>query len=192
MVYRIATAALALLLFAAPMRALEDEMGRIVDPSSTFSQDVVADVRDGQTRADPAMSLLVNLGAALAVLLTVGGMGWWWAGSNPRLRKLAAVLGALRVISRLRLGARHEILLLKVGERALVIGAGPRGLSTLSEFTDPAEVARLCAGEIAAPTAEPAAQSQQAMETPAQAPVSEPRLSPLRAELNKLAQNTAA
>jgi flagellar biogenesis protein FliO len=196
MVYRISALVLTLAIAALPLRAYqEDEMGRLVDPTSTFSREVVSQVQ--VEKRDSGSTLLINLGIGLAGMMAVGGLALWWGSSNPRLRKLIAAFGPLKLISRMRLGVRHEVILLKVGERALLVGAGPHGLNTLAEFTDPAEIARLTenpAESIKMPVAEPVEAPVVAKPAPEAAnaatpkPASQPRISPVRAELAKLAE----
>ncbi len=51
--------------------------------------------------------------------------------------------GAVEVLSRTAVSARHSVLLLRVGSRLLVVGAGTDGMNTLSEISDPVEVSEL-------------------------------------------------
>lgn len=201
MVYRISALVLTLAIAALPLRAYqEDEMGRLVDPNSTFSREVVSQVQ--VEKRDSGSTLLINLGIGLAGMMAVGGLALWWSSSNPRLRKLIATFGPLKLISRMRLGVRHEVMLLKVGERALLVGAGPHGLNTLAEFTDPAEIARLTenpSASIKTPAVDPDPVEPAVVAKPAQEPVkavepkptSQPRISPVRAELARLAESAA-
>jgi flagellar biogenesis protein FliO len=201
MVYRISALVLTLAIAALPLRAYqEDEMGRLVDPTSTFSREVVSQVQ--VEKRDSGSTLLINLGIGLAGMMAVGGLALWWGSSNPRLRKLIAAFGPLKLISRMRLGVRHEVILLKVGERVLLVGAGPHGLNTLAEFTDPAEIARLTenpSASINAPAVTATQVEAPAVTAPAPEPVnavepspaSQPRVSPVRAELAKLAETAA-
>jgi flagellar protein FliO/FliZ len=50
--------------------------------------------------------------------------------------------GAIQVVGRVSLSPRHTVYLLRVGERVLLLGAGPQGAPTLlgeiDEFTDAA------------------------------------------------------
>lgn len=192
MVIRIAALVLMLATAAMPAHALEDEMGRLVDPNSTFSRDVVSQVQGAQADEGSSLGLLLNIGAGLAVVLAVGGLALWWSGSNPRLRRMLAGSGIMRVISRLRLGVRHEIVLVKVGDRALLIGTGPAGMNTLAEFTDPAEIAKLTENPSAMAT--PHAEAKPVEPAKASEPTAEskPRLTPVRDELAKLAEKAAA
>jgi flagellar biogenesis protein FliO len=191
MAYRISALVLALTILALPLRAWqEDEMGRLVDPNSTFSREVVSQVQ--VEKRDSGSALLINLGIGLAGMMAVGGLALWWGSSNPRLRKLIAAFGPLKLISRLRVGVRHEVILLKVGDRALLVGAGPHGLHTLAEFTDPAEIAKLTENPAIA-VSKPAEDAPKAEPETAKAAEreSQPRVSPVRAELAKLAEQPA-
>lgn len=51
--------------------------------------------------------------------------------------------GPIRVLARKGLGSRHDLFLVEVGRRVLLLGATRERLGTLGEFTDPDEVARL-------------------------------------------------
>jgi hypothetical protein len=57
--------------------------------------------------------------------------------SGPRRRQV------LDVLARSPVSSRHQLLLVKVGRRVLLVGQGPASLTTLSEVTDPEEVASL-------------------------------------------------
>ena len=54
--------------------------------------------------------------------------------------------GPIRVLARKGLGPRHDLFLVEVGARVLLLGATRDRLGTLSEFTSPEELARLRAG----------------------------------------------
>ncbi len=87
------------------------------------------------------------------------GPGSWWLGTAGIAAALAVFGGAslaskrflpgrdsgpLRVVGRTALSPKQSVYLLRVGDRVLILGAGPQGPpSTLGEVTDPAELARL-------------------------------------------------
>jgi len=49
--------------------------------------------------------------------------------------------GEIRVVSRVSLSPKHTVYLLRVGRRALLVGAGPQGApSLISELQDLAEI----------------------------------------------------
>lgn len=57
----------------------------------------------------------------------------------------AAAPGAVAVISRTSAGNRQQLLLVRLGNRVVLVGSWPGGMAGLSEITDPAEVAALTA-----------------------------------------------
>jgi flagellar biogenesis protein FliO len=90
----------------------------------------------------------VGVAAALAV---VGGVSL----ASKRLAP-ARDGGSIQVVGRSSLSARHAVYLLRVGERVLIVGAGPQGApSTLGEVTDPAELTRLIPRRASRAVAEP-------------------------------------
>ncbi|MCP4378043.1 MAG: hypothetical protein GY794_17950 [bacterium] len=54
--------------------------------------------------------------------------------SGPQRRQV------LDVLARSPVSSRHQLLLVKVGKRVLLVGQGPASLTTLSEVSDPEEV----------------------------------------------------
>ncbi len=74
--------------------------------------------------------------------------------SGPRKREM------LDVLARATVSPRHQLLLVRVGRRVVLVGQGPSSLATLSEVTDADEVAALIeaasgAGLKKAPDSEP-------------------------------------
>ncbi len=61
-------------------------------------------------------------------------------GKNRDLAK-----GSFEVLGRSALAPRHQVVLLRCGERLILVGVGPTGSNTLAEFTDSNEVNRLLA-----------------------------------------------
>lgn len=47
------------------------------------------------------------------------------------------------VVARTRVSPRQQLLLVRLGERLILVGNGPEGMSRLAEITDPSEVANL-------------------------------------------------
>ncbi|MBX3450146.1 MAG: FliO/MopB family protein [Planctomycetaceae bacterium] len=79
---------------------------------------------------------LVTCGLFLVVF---GGCSWWIRRHGPaRLRPLPGEV--LEVLGRRSLEPRVNLHLVRCGQRILVLGAGPDGVRTLSEITDPVEV----------------------------------------------------
>ncbi len=87
------------------------------------------------------------------------GSGGWWLGTAGIAAALAVVggvslasrrflpsrdSGPLQVVGRAGLSPKQSVYLLRVGDRVLILGAGPQGPpAALGEVTDPAELARL-------------------------------------------------
>jgi flagellar biogenesis protein FliO len=88
-----------------------------------------------------------------------GGSGGWWLGTAGVALALAAFggislasrrlpagtePGPLQVVGRARLSPRHSVVLLRAGDRVLIVGAGAQGPpALLGELTDPATLDRL-------------------------------------------------
>ena len=99
--------------------------------------------------------------------------GGWWLGTAAIAAALAVFGGAsvaskrflpsrdsgpIRVVARSALSTKHSVYLVRVGDRVLILGAGPQGApSTLGEVTDPAELARLAPRRVPRPNLEPTA-----------------------------------
>jgi flagellar protein FliO/FliZ len=65
--------------------------------------------------------------------------------------------GPMRVVGRTSLSPKQTVYLLRVGERVLIVGAGPQGPpSLLGELTDPAELRRYAPRHATPPAQEPA------------------------------------
>jgi flagellar protein FliO/FliZ len=102
--------------------------------------------------------------------------GGWWLGSAGIAVALAVFggvsvaskrflpskdTGPFQVVGRSALSPKHSVYLLRVGDRVLILGAGPQGPpSTLGEVTDPAELARLAPRRALRPANEPAASTR--------------------------------
>jgi flagellar protein FliO/FliZ len=97
--------------------------------------------------------------------------GGWWIGPAGMAAALAVFggvslaskrflpskdSGPFQVVGRSALSPKHSVYLLRVGDRVLILGAGPQGPpSTLGEVTDPVELARLAPRRIPRPDAAP-------------------------------------
>jgi hypothetical protein len=94
-----------------------------------------------------------------------GGSGGWWLGAlgvavalgafgalslaNRRARSTTEV-GALEVVGRVALAPRHAAILLRAGDRTLIVGVGPQGApSLLGELPRSAEAPELPARDVA-------------------------------------------
>ncbi|NUQ36075.1 MAG: flagellar biosynthetic protein FliO [Planctomycetaceae bacterium] len=86
---------------------------------------------------------IVNMAIGLGVFIVIVIGVIWFLRRSPKIKRY--VSGAVEVVSRSYLGSRYSVYVLKVGERLLVVGQGPEGLTTLSEITSPDEVTRFLA-----------------------------------------------
>jgi flagellar biogenesis protein FliO len=82
-----------------------------------------------------------TLGALLLVIGLILAMRWILRRTSS-LRAVAGGGQVIEVLSRTNISARQSLLLVRVGQRILVIGAGET-LTTLVQFDDPAQVAEL-------------------------------------------------
>ena len=51
--------------------------------------------------------------------------------------------GVLKLVARANLSPKHQMFLVRMGNRLVLVGAGPQGLTTLSEITDAEEATKL-------------------------------------------------
>jgi len=83
----------------------------------------------------PAVALAVVVALILCLRYALRRLG--------RAGVLKARTGAIDVLAQRSLSAKHQLYLVRMGERLVLVGASPEGLSTLCEVTDPEEIARL-------------------------------------------------
>ncbi|QDT39047.1 FliO/MopB family protein [Stratiformator vulcanicus] len=83
--------------------------------------------------------------ALLFVVLLAAGATRYWAKFGSQ-RATIGSSGPVEVLHRTRLNSRSHVMLIRVGNRVLAVGATADGLSTLSEITEPDEVAELIEG----------------------------------------------
>jgi len=74
------------------------------------------------------------------------------------LKRFAPVSGSHRrelldVLARRPISPRHQLLLVRMGRRIVLVGQGPSGLTPLGEVTDPDEAAALIEGATKTPPA---------------------------------------
>jgi|GEM_PF-6471521 len=86
--------------------------------------------------------LLGTLGALGVVIALIFGVRWAWARVGGRVIATGSS-PVVEVLSRTSIGARSQVLLLRVGARVLVVSETPTGTRTLSEFDQDEEVAEL-------------------------------------------------
>lgn len=97
----------------------------------------------GRAHRDGASSWQMGKGlGALAFVLAVVAIAFWavrrWV---PSVRRAEG--GVMKIAGRISLTPKHHVALVQVAGRFLLVGVSPDGLSTLSEISDPDEVAEL-------------------------------------------------
>jgi flagellar biogenesis protein FliO len=85
------------------------------------------------------LNTLAALGAVIGLMLVLRAVVMRAVGKNAGTSRSPAV----EVLSRSVVAPRSNVLLLRVGRRILVVGETPSGLRTLSDVSDPEEVASL-------------------------------------------------
>lgn len=202
---RAASALLALCLAAIP--ALADD--KYAD-NKALPAELTSGAGAIERSGEPAPEEADWMGAAgrgvigLVIVAAVAVAGIWWIRRNPSMRRYFGGSGVMKVLSRLYLGSRTQVLLLKVGDRLLVVGTGPEGMRTLGEINNPDEVSRLVAEvegnkddsskatfrealKETLTAAEKATLPRRAVETPVPGGPGTKRLAEIRAELERLA-----
>lgn len=84
------------------------------------------------------LNTLAALGVIIGLILL---LRWAWAKMGGRV--IASNSPAVEVLSRTAVAPKNHVLLLRVGQRLLVVGDSSAGLRTLSQIDDPQEVADL-------------------------------------------------
>ena len=95
--------------------------------------------RSTSRAASSPWGTLVLLGGIVAVILL--GAKWMKQAAPDRFARLAPA--AIDLLGTRSITPQHGMHIVRVGERLLVLGSGSDGLRTLSEITEPAEVAHL-------------------------------------------------
>ena len=111
-----------------------------------FGSEAAGVEREGEAAAqDAATPEAGRIIGGIALVLLIGAGLIWFVRRNPSMRRYFGTDGAVRLITRLYLGSKTTVFLLKVGNRLIVVGSSSGGLRTLGEITDPVEVAALVA-----------------------------------------------
>lgn len=124
------------------------------DPESLPLASRLAPASDVPERASPprptwrsgwVLNTATALGAVIVAILALRGvLARWVRGGGT------AGAHAVEVLSRTPIAARQHVTLLRIGGRILICGESPGGLRTLSEITDPDEIATLLRAAAAA------------------------------------------
>lgn len=92
----------------------------------------------GRHNSDKSDGWLRMLGAMAVVTALIFAARWLlrrWGAAGPM-----AHAGPMEVLARASVAPRQQLLLVRLGKRLVLIGAGGGAMSTLAEVTDPAEV----------------------------------------------------
>jgi flagellar biogenesis protein FliO len=89
--------------------------------------------------SEPPYSAIQTLGSLLFVLTLFGGVAYWMKRGGARSNQLLSN-EAWEILGRGNLGAKHDVQLVRLGNRLLLVGYSPNTIQTLVEITDPEEV----------------------------------------------------
>ncbi len=98
--------------------------------------------RGGSNGVSPMSGWWQMLGAMAVVIALIFALRWML----KRLGRVQGIPGravSIEVLSRVNLTARQQLVLVRMGRRVLLIGAGPQSATTLSEVTDTEEAEEL-------------------------------------------------
>lgn len=96
-----------------------------------------------QTPSGSGASDIIRIVAALAIVIGVIFALRWASRKFFAMPAAARTSAAVQVLSRSMLSPKHQVVLLRVGKRLLLVGDGGAQLNTLCELTDPDEVAAI-------------------------------------------------
>ncbi|MFN0059550.1 MAG: FliO/MopB family protein [Planctomycetota bacterium] len=117
---------------------------RSADFSEREQNQKLRDLRRGAA-SDPTNGAAGSTGGLRAVtwliaLLVIGGGGYWFLRRVKRGGFQANATRRLAVVARLPVSHKHQVLVVRVGRRLLVVGMAPDQLSRLAEISAPEEV----------------------------------------------------
>ena len=98
----------------------------------------LGDAASGSGSGGWVLSTLAALGLVIGLILAAK-----WAYVKLGGKVIARPSRAVEVLSRTIVGPKNHVLLLRVGQRVLVVGDSTSGLRTLADLNDPEEVATL-------------------------------------------------
>jgi len=123
-----------------PGNASSDDPAKRVVPHRTLS-DESRPIGGGPSGSDNPGGWLRTLGALAVVAGLIFAARWFlrrWGASGP-----AGQAGPMEVLARASVAPRQQLLLVRLGKRLVLIGAGGGTMSTLAEVSDQAEVDEL-------------------------------------------------
>ena len=97
----------------------------------------------GAERMRSGGSPFTSMTGSLALVLGAFGVFVWFFRKTGNQRARGLTAGVFEVLGRSQLAARQQAMLVRCGERVLLLNLGPHGATTLAEFTDAAEIQRL-------------------------------------------------
>jgi flagellar protein FliO/FliZ len=116
--------------------ASDDPTGRVVPPRT--GGDESRPIGGGPANGGGAVGWLRTLGALAVVAGLIFAARWFlrrWGASAP-----AGQAGPMEVLARASVAPRQQLLLVRLGKRLVLIGAGGGTMTTLAEVSDDAEV----------------------------------------------------
>lgn len=99
--------------------------------------------RDGAVKSDSSGWQWLQMLGALAIVVGLIFGTRYVLRRIGRLPAAGAGGGVFRVLAAKNISARHQIVLVGMGRRMLVVGCGPEGMATLGEVTDQDEIEEL-------------------------------------------------
>jgi len=123
-----------------PGEASSDDLAGRAVPPRTLS-DESRPIGSGRPNGDNSGGWLRTLGALAVVAGLIFAARWFlrrWGASGP-----AGRAGPMEVLARASVAPRQQLLLVRLGKRLVLIGAGGGTMSTLAEVSDQAEVDEL-------------------------------------------------
>jgi len=100
---------------------------------------------DARAERQPAGLPAISVVGSLALVLGVFFLGLWLFRRTAPAGFGVLPPEAFEQLGRARLNARHQVHLLRCGDKVLLVAVGAAGAATLTEISDPAEVERLAA-----------------------------------------------
>lgn len=133
--------ALTIHLCASVAPARENVPPATTQPATSSVEDEKIPAEEKEPSSDPYGAWVQLLLALVIVVGLIVALGWLLKrlGGGKTFRGA----GTLKLIARANLSPKHQMFLVRMGRRLVLIGAGPQGLATLSEITDAEEANKL-------------------------------------------------
>jgi flagellar biogenesis protein FliO len=119
--------ALVLLALAAPAMAE-------VAPDADAGRDSARSTEPVGAFPTPLAGSFARVLAALALITGTGaGLAWW---SRKRRGLIGTTAGRIQVLASRAIGPRHQLVLIEVGERRLLLGTAPESVRALADLSE--------------------------------------------------------